>query len=142
MVAGGDTLHLVLLATVDMTQASTSQTTQRQLGLVVLGLLLLLSLACALSIWLVSKRGVGCLMTVNALVFLLHALMCIPLSVVILVGGDRVLGLLELAFTAEMVAGCVCCRIYSVKIRNELDRADALEISYEYLKVEQVAAGC
>lgn len=138
VVVGCDALHVVLLVTVD----TKPQTTQRHLGLVALGLSILLSLALSLSLWLVSKRNVGCLMVVNTLVFLLHALVLIPLSVVILVGGDRLIGLLEVAFAAEMVAGCVFCRIYSVKTRDELDRTDALEISYEYLKVEPVAAGC
>ncbi|KAG3247506.1 hypothetical protein PI124_g7797 [Phytophthora idaei] len=141
-VACVDALHLVILATADRTQASTSQTTQRLLCLVVLGLSMLLSLSCALGVWLISKRRVGCSMVVNTLVFLLHALVFLPLGVVILVDGHRVLGLLELAFAVEMVAGCVCCRIYSVRVRDEVDRSDALEISNEQLKMEQVAAGC
>ncbi|KAK1943215.1 hypothetical protein P3T76_004611 [Phytophthora citrophthora] len=138
VVVGCDALHVVLLATVEMT----SQTTQRHFGLVALGLSIFFSFACALSLWLVSKRNVGCLMALNMLLFLLHALLLAPLSVAILVGGDRVIGLLEVAFAVGMIAGCVCCRIYSVKTRDEVDRTDALEISYEYLKVEQVAAGC
>ncbi|KAF1777331.1 hypothetical protein GQ600_3569 [Phytophthora cactorum] len=114
--------------------ASTSQTTQRLLCLVVLGLSMLLSLSCALGVWLIPKRRVGCSMVVNTLVFLLHALVFLPLGVVILVDGHRVLGLLELAFAVEMVAG--------VRVRDEVDRSDALEISNEQLKMEQVAAGC
>ncbi|KAG6969368.1 hypothetical protein JG688_00005348 [Phytophthora aleatoria] len=104
-VACVDALHLVILATADRTQASTSQTTQRLLCLVVLGLSMLLSLSCALGVWLIPKRRVGCSMVVNTLVFLLHALVFLPLGVVILVDGHRVLGLLELAFAVEMVAG-------------------------------------
>ncbi|KAG6969636.1 hypothetical protein JG687_00003108 [Phytophthora cactorum] len=115
-------------------RTSTSQTTQRLLCLVVLGLSMLLSLSCALGVWLIPKRRVGCSMVVNTLVFLLHALVFLPLGVVILVDGHRVLGLLELAFAVEMVAG--------VRVRDEVDRSDALEISNEQLKMEQVAAGC
>ncbi|KAG7379631.1 hypothetical protein PHYPSEUDO_008314 [Phytophthora pseudosyringae] len=139
--AGADALHLVLLATVDTTRASTAQTTRRQIGLAALGLSMLLSLSCALGVWLAPRRSVGCLMVVNALVFLLHALAFLPLGTIILVEGRRALGLLELAFAVEMVAGCVCCRIYSVKVRDEVDRRDALEISYEQLKMDQAAAG-
>lgn len=141
-VAGVDALHLVILATVDTTQASTStsQTTQRLhvVGLIMLGFSMLLSLSCALGVWFIPKRGVGCSMVVNTLVFLIHAMAFLPLGVIILVDGHQVLGLLELAFALEMVAGCVCCRIYSVRVRNEVDRCDALEISYEQLKKEQV----
>ncbi|ETI55071.1 hypothetical protein L917_02018 [Phytophthora nicotianae] len=139
-VASVDALHLVILANVDTTKASTSQTTQRQLGLLVLSFSMLLSLSCVLSVWLIPKRSVGCSMVVNALVFLLHALVFLPLSVMILIDGHRVLGLIELAFVVAMVAGCVSCRIYSVRMRDEVDRNDALEISYEQLKMEQVAA--
>jgi hypothetical protein len=138
-VAGADALHLVILATVDATQASASQSVQRQFGLAALGLSMLLSLACALSVWLAAERNMGCFMVVNALVFLAHALAFVPLGIVIFVDGHQALGLLELALALEMLAGCVCCRIHSVKVRDDVERKDALEISYEQLKIEQVA---
>ncbi|OWZ03934.1 hypothetical protein PHMEG_00024254 [Phytophthora megakarya] len=130
-VVGADTLHLVVLAT--------DTTSQRVFHLVALGVATFLSLACALSVWLVPQRRVGCLMAVNALVFLAHALSFLPLGIVMLSNGHLEFGLLELSFAAQCGTGCVFCRIYSVKVREEVERKDALEISYEQQKVEQLA---
>ncbi|RLN14356.1 hypothetical protein BBJ28_00007403 [Nothophytophthora sp. Chile5] len=123
-------MYLVLLSVLNTADASSAE---RICGLVALGASTLLTLSCAMGVWLFPERRVGCAMVVNVVLLLLHVLVFLTLAVVTLTREHQVLGLLELSFVFEALAGCVCCRILSVKVRNDLDQKDALDITHEQL---------
>ncbi|RLN94742.1 hypothetical protein BBJ28_00022161 [Nothophytophthora sp. Chile5] len=132
-VAGATAMYLVLLSVLNTAGASPAERAQRICGLVALGASTLLMLSCAMGVWLFPERRVGCAMVVNVVLLLLHVLVFLTLAVATLTREHQVLGLLELSFVFEALAGCVCCRILSVRVRDDLNQKYALDITHEQL---------